>query len=295
MNQKTIACLTGALLCGLAVAGAPAKAQAQSPAVSRNATVVPDVAAKVNPLPVGAAVPALTLRTPDGKAFNLSAALAEKPTVLIFYRGGWCPYCNTHLGKLSQIEDDLLKQGYRILAVSPDRPEELQKSIAKQSLRYQILSDSNADAAKAFGVAFRVDDGTVSKYKNSYKIDLEASSGQNHHILPVPAVFLIGTDGMVQYRYFNPDYKVRLEPEKILEAARAHSSKAANAAATPAKQKVVVNVCPIMQAEVVGEGSGVSLVDNYEVHFCCGGCKPQFDALPKKEQLAKIQAVLKKK
>ena len=80
------------------------------------------------------------------------------------------------------------------------------------------------DAAKAFGVAFKVDDGMLTKYKG-FGIDLEAASGEKHHYLPVPSVFLIGTDGVIKFRYFNPDYKVRLSSEELLAAARQNPAK----------------------------------------------------------------------
>ena len=79
--------------------------------------------------------------------------------------------------------------------MSPDRPEKLKGPAEKHKLKYRLLSDSEMIAAKALGIAFRVDDATVNKYKTDYGIDLEADSGQKHHLLPVPSVFLVGRDG----------------------------------------------------------------------------------------------------
>lgn len=190
-----------------------------TPVVGRAQHGAPTSAQDIKPLLIGASVPDVTLQTPDGKAFNLKAAAAKKPTVLIFYRGGWCPYCNTYLGQLQAAEADLLNLGYQILAISPDRPPKLGESVEKGKLTYTLLSDSSMTAAQAFGIAFRVDDATLEKYKG-YNIDLEAASGEKHHLLPVPAVFIVGTDGVISFAYVNPDYKVRLESAKIIEAAR---------------------------------------------------------------------------
>lgn len=189
----------------------PVAALAQAP--------VPDSAEEVKPIGVGSKVPRAAVKTIDGRATTLAKVLAGKPTVLAFYRGGWCPYCNRQMEGLQSAQADLTKLGYRIVAISPDRAEELQKSVAKHQLTYQLVSDSPMDAAKAFGVAFRVDDGTLGKYKG-FGIDLEAASGMPHHYLPVPSVFLIGKDGKIKYRYFNADYKVRLSTEELLAAAR---------------------------------------------------------------------------
>ncbi len=172
-------------------------------------------------LKVGDAVPDVTLRTEENQEVRLRTLVAEKPTVLIFYRGGWCPYCNRHLQALAGIEDELKQVGGQLLAISMDTPAKLAATPDRDKLGYRLLSDSAAHAAQAFGIAFKVEDALVKKYKQSYKIDLEAASGNDQHILPHPAVFIAGTNGVIRFAHFNADYKVRLEPAKILEAARA--------------------------------------------------------------------------
>jgi peroxiredoxin len=180
------------------------------------------VAAQSNsaPLKEGDSIPDVKLRTDDNQEVSLRKLVAEKPTVLIFYRGGWCPFCTRHLSDLAGIEQDLEKAGARLLAISMDQPSKLRETPNRDKLGYRLLSDSDAVAAKAFGIAFQVEDDLVRKYKDSYKIDLEAASGQTHHILPHPAVFVVNTAGKIQFAYVNPDYKVRLEPAKILEQVR---------------------------------------------------------------------------
>ncbi len=175
-------------------------------------------------LAVGARVPEVTLRTANDAPFDLRAATARQPAVLVFYRGGWCPYCTSHLAELQEIKADLRELGYQVLAVSPDRPAELQKSKRAGELTYTLLSDSDAEAARAFGLAFRVDDATHEKYLTEYDIDIEAASGRTHHILPVPAVFLIDREGVIRFAHHDPDYKARLDSESLLAAARAQAN-----------------------------------------------------------------------
>jgi peroxiredoxin len=91
-------------------------------------------------------------------------------------------------------------------------------------LRYTLVSDSEAAGIKGFGIAFRVDDQTFDAYKK-FKIDLEEHSGAKHHLLPVPAVFIIGKNGTILFQYVNPDYKVRLSPDVLLAAAKAYANK----------------------------------------------------------------------
>lgn len=172
------------------------------------------------PLKEGDSIPDVKLRTDDNQEVSLRKLAGEKPTVLIFYRGGWCPFCTRHLSELAGIEQDLEKAGAQLLAISMDQPSKLRETPNRDKLGYRLLSDSEAVAAKAFGIAFQVEDDLVTKYKDSYKIDLEAASGQTHHILPHPAVYVVDTAGKIRFAYVNPDYKVRLEPAKILEQVR---------------------------------------------------------------------------
>jgi peroxiredoxin len=123
---------------------------------------------------------------------------------------------------LKDIENDLIALGYRILAISADRPEELSKSMDKHHMTYTLLSDSSMVAASAFGIAYRVDDFTVKKYR-LFGMNLESASGSKHHQLPVPSVFIAGWDGVIRFEYINPNYKVRLDGSILLEAAKVYS------------------------------------------------------------------------
>ena len=125
--------------------------------------------------------------------------LAEKPAVVVFYRGAWCMYCNQHLVELQSAEAKLSELGYQVIAVSPDRPEVIKQYAADKGLAYRLMSDSDMTAALSLGIAFKVDDGTVAKYKGEYGIDIEGNSGQAHHLLPVPAALIVGTDGLIQF------------------------------------------------------------------------------------------------
>lgn len=181
---------------------------------------IPGSAQEVKPILIGAPVPDVLLETAAGSKFSLKKHLTKKPTVLIFYRGGWCPFCTRHLASLQEAETSLLDLGYQILAVSPDRPTKLAESQDKIKPSYTLLSDRHMQAAAAFGIAYRVDDPTLKKLER-YKIDIEDASGETHHLLPVPSVFIVGKDGRIGFTYVNPDYKVRLDSEVLLAAGKA--------------------------------------------------------------------------
>ncbi len=175
---------------------------------------------EAKPLAVGAKAPGFVLQTAGGADFDLGAAFAEQPTLLIFYRGGWCPFCNRQLAALGEVEAQFRELGYRIIAVSPDKPEALKPTLEKDKLSFTLLSDRGMQATGAYGLAFRVDEATVNKYRE-YKIDLApVPGGGDDHWLPVPAAFIIGRDGLIKFVYTNPDYRARITPEDLLAAAQ---------------------------------------------------------------------------
>lgn len=190
---------------------------------SVGAARVADTAEDIQPIMVGAGLPEVTLTNINGEKVNLNELVKAKPTLLVFYRGSWCPYCNAHLADLRKIDDDLNKMGFQILAISPDQPKFLKEAIEKNKLDYTLLSDSDMSAAKALGLAFKVGDDTIKKY-TEYGIDLEKNSGHSHHLLPVPAAILVNTKGEVTFTFVAPDYKVRVDNDLLLAAAKAQLS-----------------------------------------------------------------------
>src|SRR5277367_3961358 len=168
-------------------------------------------------LKVGDSIPDVTLRTVEDKEVRLRKLVADKPAVLVFYRGGWCPYCNIHLQSLITIKDDLTKEGVQLIAISMDQPSKLRETLQKDKLDYTLLSDSDASAVKAFGISYVVDAATLARMK-SFNVNLDAATGNSDHILPHPAVFVVNTRGIIRFVHVNPNFKVRLEPAKVLVA-----------------------------------------------------------------------------
>jgi len=166
---------------------------------------------RVQPLLIGASMPGtVVVHTDRGVATNLVEAMGGKPAMLIFHRGGWCPYCDMQLSELRLIEAELRSLGYQIIAITPDPPRALRARAAKESAAYQLLSDQSSALAEAFGIAFRVDAAL-----------LRASSSANPRtILPVPAVFIVDAGGTVRFQYVTPDYRVLVPKELLLVAAK---------------------------------------------------------------------------
>lgn len=182
-------------------------------------------AGEVRPLMIGMNAPGFTVRDVENQIFKFEPGLQDKPVVLTFFRGGWCPYCNLHLSEMRLAEKQLREMGFDIWFISIDKPELLLASLDEPDIGYTIYSDSALSATRAFGLAFRVDDELNERYLG-YGIDLEKSSGENHHVLPAPATYIIGVDGVINFAYINPDYKVRLHPDVLLAAATAYNEDA---------------------------------------------------------------------
>jgi len=179
---------------------------------------IPDNANDVNPLLVGMQIPEIELKDTKNKTVSLADEIRKKPTAIIYYRGGWCPFCNKQLAGLREIEDELYDLGIKVLAISPDSPGFLSETLAEHEISYHLLSDQRMEGAKKLGIAFRVDQETADRYKEN-GLDLAERSGYNHLLLPVPSVFLVDTDGTIHFQYVNPDYKVRISGNLLLAAA----------------------------------------------------------------------------
>lgn len=121
--------------------------------------------------------------------------------------------------QLREKESQFTELGFQIIGISPDQPSKIRETIEKQSIRFTLLSDRSMRAAAALGIAYKVDDPTL-KALAQYGVDLAAWSGEVHHLLPVPAVFVVSSTGAIQFQYVNPDYSVRVDSDLLLAAAR---------------------------------------------------------------------------
>ena len=173
-------------------------------------------AEETSPLAAGVAAPAFTVRDADGSDFDFEPGALERPAMLIFYRGGWCPYCNRHLAELRHVVPELEERGMDVYFLSADSPYNLASALHgdAQGLDYTLLSDARLSAAKAFGLAFRISDDYYRQAKE-YGLDLEEASGETHRALPIPAAYLIDAAGMIRFAHTNPDYTQRLSAEEL--------------------------------------------------------------------------------
>jgi len=163
----------------------------------------------ISPLLIGEKIPDVSVTSTEGLQTSLKTVLSEKPSILLFYRGGWCPYCNRHLSAVGEIESEIAASGYQIIAISPDSPKKLKGSKNKEKLGYNLFSDAKADLIKAMGIAFKAPERYTDKL-------LSFSGGHNSGFLPVPSAFIVDTDGIILFEYISPNYKQRITSNMLL-------------------------------------------------------------------------------
>jgi len=177
--------------------------------VANAQTSIPKSATDIAPLLIGEKIPDITLKSAENKDTQLASLFKNKKTVLVFYRGGWCPYCNLHLSALAEAEKQILALGYQIIAISPDTPENLKITAEKDKVKYTLLSDSKGDLIKAAGIAFEASEN----YKSTINV---YSNGVNTSFLPVPSVFVVNADSDILFEYISPDFKHRISSELLI-------------------------------------------------------------------------------
>lgn len=190
---------------------------------SISATSVDKIAAtadEVRPVLNGQMLPEVNLYNLDDKPVSLKSIISEQPTVIIFYRGGWCPYCNAQLAGLKNIEEKVVELGYQIIAISPDSPTRLKEQALESDFKVQLFSDKDFAVSSEFGIGFFLPDDMASKYRNKLGVEFVALDGTSKVALPVPAVYIADQEGLVHFNYVNPNYSVRVSPELLYQAAR---------------------------------------------------------------------------
>jgi peroxiredoxin len=171
---------------------------------------IADKAENVSPLLIGEKIPNVILQDANGKEVK-TKEIFDKKTVLVVYRGGWCPYCNSQLADMQEIEKDIIALGYQVVAISPDAPSFLKQTLDKKELQYKLYSDSEGVLAQAIGIAFAKEKPKLDKY----------SEGKNPGFLPVPTVYVLNDKQEIEFMYINPNYGTRLKGDVLLAVLKA--------------------------------------------------------------------------
>ena len=126
----------------------------------------------ISPLLIGETIPDANLIDDSGETINLNDQIKKMNTVLVFYRGGWCPYCNRQLSALADVETDIIELGYQIIAVSPDDYQNLKPTIQKDRVEYKVYSDPKGDFMLFSPQTFRGFDWLNTAYRPTPAVDV---------------------------------------------------------------------------------------------------------------------------
>ncbi len=164
---------------------------------------------------VGEEAPDFTLKDQLGREVSLAGELEHGPVVLLFYRGEWCPYCNAWLRTFGLRAADFSQRGARLVAVSPQTPDNSLTMAEKHGLEFPVLSDEGGEVIGTYGLKYDV---TAHELYKAGGAGLDKFNGEGRWILPAPAVFVIDRGGIVRFVTVNGDYTQRAEPDEALAA-----------------------------------------------------------------------------
>ena len=163
---------------------------------------------------VGEYAPEFDLPNAIGEQISLYDSLQKGPVVLVWYRGGWCPYCNLQLQHIQSKLAEIHAAGGQVIAISPELPDMTMTTKERHMLEFQVLSDIDNKVADKYKLAYTVPNYVVDHYDLSVK--LNDHNGNESNRLPLAVTYVINTDGKVEYAFLDADYKNRASPEEII-------------------------------------------------------------------------------
>lgn len=167
---------------------------------------------------VGDTAPDAELESWDGEARRLSELWSDGPIVLMWYRGGWCPYCNIQLRAMQKKLAEIEGAGAKLVVLSPEVPEKSQRTVQENNLEMVVLFDKNNQVAREYGIVFELPESIVPIYRD--KLKLAEYNGNDAMELPLAATYVINQTGKITYAFLDADYKKRAEPDEVIEAVR---------------------------------------------------------------------------
>jgi peroxiredoxin len=168
-----------------------------------------------NALKVGDTMVDFELPNVNNQKETLSGYLKQGAVVLSFYRGGWCPYCNMELRALQAVLPEIKTKGASLIAISPETPDNSLTTSEKNELEFSVLSDNNNEVSKQIGLVFQMPEALKAVY-HSFGLDVQKHNGNDAYELPMPATYVVNTDGKITYAFVPEDYTERAEPKDIL-------------------------------------------------------------------------------
>jgi len=174
-----------------------------------------DIDLSGNALKEGEKLPEFQLPNVHGNTISSKDLLASGPLVISFYRGGWCPYCNMELRALQRVLEDIKGKGAQLVAISPETPDNSLSTSEKNELTFEVLSDIDNEYAKELGLVFQMPEDLQAVYHSS-GLDVSKHNGNGDYELPMPATYVVDSNGDIIHAFVPEDYTFRLDPSDIL-------------------------------------------------------------------------------
>ena len=165
---------------------------------------------------VGQSAPDFLARDLSGNEVRLSSLISGRKALLLFYRGGWCPFCNLELKAYQAVLPRIAAAGASMVAISPEKPDDTVSTAEKNALSFPVLSDIGQTVGKAFGVVYAFTDEVRQVY-DGFKLDIPLKNGvPDDWSLPLSATYVIGSDGGILFADTRVDYRERTDPLEVL-------------------------------------------------------------------------------
>jgi peroxiredoxin len=166
----------------------------------------------------GDPMPPFYLPDDTGRVVSLDALIAKGPVAVTFHRGHWCPYCRISINALSHAHNEIAAEGGQVVAIMPDRQEFAAELKSVGGVPFPILTDMDNGYALSLNLAIWI--GAEMQRMMAGRQDLPSFQGNDSWMLPIPATFVVGTDGIIRARFVDPDYRNRMAIEDLLAALR---------------------------------------------------------------------------
>jgi peroxiredoxin len=168
----------------------------------------------------GRKAPAFVLKDQNGNVVSSTGLLAGGPLVVSFYRGTWCPYCNEEIRALDDAYAQIREAGAELVVLTPQSAANAKEYRDKHPVAFPVLVDEDQTVAAAFGLVYTFPDYLMELYKNVFGNDLSLINVSGTWQLPIPARFVIASDGTIVDVKTDPDYRYRPDPSETVAVLR---------------------------------------------------------------------------
>jgi peroxiredoxin len=165
----------------------------------------------------GDPMPPFILPDGTGRLIDLKALLGDGPVAVMFYRGHWCPYCRLNVRAVIEAFDRIKASSGQVVAIMPEIQEFAEKFKSESGVPFPVLTDLDNGYALSLNLAIWL--GTEIQRILSFQ-DLPRFHGNDGWLLPIPATFVVGRDGLVKARFVDPDFRKRMEIDDLVKAVK---------------------------------------------------------------------------